>query len=423
MGYTDVVHKTDLREDVCKDWLVDAAMTLFLSALASIVTAVTNVVLLILILAFAELERHMSVSSLNSSVMFKVAVSQFLNMAVIVFLLNWDGLVFSGDFKDFNRGWYAVVGSILCVNLFLNSFTGAMAKVAMHILVVLKRCPCCTRRARHQAELIALFENPDFDISSRYAGILSTCFCTLTYSPGLPILNFFAMVFMFLNFWVDKWLLLRGSKLPPSYDTQMPKECTELLLWAVPLHFFLAIFMYSNACTVPSKGLGGSLGSLANSAQSAAGSGVSGMSSNSLGDRISRESTWMSFVALMIVLTLMTLWLLMLIFGATIGNVIKACRATCFPKRVQTLPELEGEELSFERSRAYLEMSRGFASYRMEANPTYTNTMRELRQDIENKTPTNQAAIANSSSSQPALPGGGDGSGSLPDPSVETMSN
>merc|ERR1719272_11800 len=247
---------------------------------------------------FADKEKHTSVSAFNASVMVKVAISQFLNTAFIIFLLNYNGFgIFKGDYSDFERGWYGTVGSALCLNMFLNSFTGAVVKVATQLFVMIQRWPCFTRKMKHQAELIQAFENPEFNIASRYAQVLTTCYCTMVYSSGLPILNFFAMIYMAVNFWVDKWLLLKGSKRPPAFDTRMPKDCTELLLFAVPIHLFVAIAMYSHPCTFPSKGLAGSLGSMAEQAEGMAASQMSSVSSNNAGngsmaERVSRESTW-----------------------------------------------------------------------------------------------------------------------------------
>merc|ERR1712046_403587 len=153
-----------------------------------------------MITVFATMEKHTSVSSFQSSVMIKVSVSQFLNTSVIIFLLNYNGFIFDGPYKDFERGWYGVVGTQLILNMFLNSFTGAIVKLVTQLVAIVYRFPCFTSGLKHQLELMKVYENPPFDISGRYAQILSTCFCTLLYSPGLLILNFFAVIYFFLNF-------------------------------------------------------------------------------------------------------------------------------------------------------------------------------------------------------------------------------
>jgi len=249
--------------------------------------------------------------------------------------------IFDGDYADFERGWYAVVGSALCLNMLLNAFTGGIVKIIKQLAVMIQRWPCFTGKCKHQAELLQLYENPPFDIAESYAKILVTCFCTLLYSPGLPILNFFAVIYFAFTFWVDKWILLQGSKRPPAFDVQMPKQATQLLLFAGPLHMFFSIAMYSHPCTFPTAGLGGSLGGMADNAKGMAATqgGVDAAGTSSMAERVSREATWMSFVAFLVTLSFLALLIFKIIVGATFGSMFASIRTACCPKRAAVFPE------------------------------------------------------------------------------------
>lgn len=368
-GQVAIMQDRLLWDDVCEDWLIEGGRTTLIGLASSVVTVLINAVLLQLVLWMVSKEKHPSISAQDSSIMFKITWSQFGNLACIVFLIHfyYEPLKFilNGQYSDFERGWYATVGSTLVMNMFLNSFVNSFQYIAFWWLAILYRCRCCTRRIKHQVELLAVYTNPEFDVAARYAGILVTVLATLTYSAGLPVLNFCATVYFFLTFWTDKWIILHGSKRPPLYDTQMPKNCTEMMLIALPIHVFVAMFMFSHACTFPSNKLGGKLAEVA-----AQGSGAvqQNQSTQSLEDRITKESSWMFFVLGVILLAGFFLYLLLLIVGATFGTAASACFSYCCPSRHQTLPETQ-EELTWDKVYPMIMGLRPPASYRMENIP------------------------------------------------------
>jgi hypothetical protein len=158
---------------------------------------------------------------------------------------------------------------------------------------------------------------------------------------------------MFITFWVDKFIILWYSKRPPHYDAQMPKQATNLLLWAGPLHLFSAMFMMSNTCTAPSEKLGGSLGNLATEASSTYSwnstvdidNATASFSTQEFGDRIARESSWFFFVALMVCVALLLsrllLWTLADVTG--LASLVKMLMQCCTCERSARISP-EGEE-------------------------------------------------------------------------------
>merc|ERR1712232_1042432 len=120
-------------------------------------------------------------------------------------------------------------------------------------------------KIKTQDELLKLYTNPEFNISARYAQMLMTVYSTMIFSPGMPALNIFGMIYCIITYWTDKAVLLKGSMRPPVYDTALPVTASQWLLFCVPLHLAMAISMYSDQCTFPSKPLGGELSSYAES--------------------------------------------------------------------------------------------------------------------------------------------------------------
>jgi len=105
-----------------------------------------------------------------------------------------------------------------------------------------------------------MFTNPDFMLSARFAQLLNTVFVTLMYSAAMPLILMFAVVNFLVVFWVDKFLLLRSSRLPPSFDHTIADSAVAMLPLAALLHTAFAIWMYGHPLVFPSESIDGESG-------------------------------------------------------------------------------------------------------------------------------------------------------------------
>merc|ERR1719454_2516435 len=78
LGAAEIATNTTLINDVCKDFISEVVQTTTVNGFASGVVVTVNIVLKAAISIFADKEMHTSVSGKDGSVMFKVAVTQFL---------------------------------------------------------------------------------------------------------------------------------------------------------------------------------------------------------------------------------------------------------------------------------------------------------------------------------------------------------
>lgn len=85
-----------------------------------------------------------------------------------------------------------------------------------------------------------MFENPEFEISQKYAFVLNTMFLTAFYTPLIPLALIYALIGIFLIYWVDKYTLLRRRTVKSALGVKLSLEMTDLLEW------FLPIFCFSN---------------------------------------------------------------------------------------------------------------------------------------------------------------------------------
>lgn len=338
MGYAALVEDPSLFE-TCSSWLLELGKSMGIMTAASTVVVVINLVLQWVFIAMAKFERSLSNNELNYSMMQKIFLAQTLNLGFVLFTVNTYGprvlrdflavipgvgnMLMRGPFSDINRGWYVVVGATILTNLLLNMFMVPGLNVVGVILSKFMRC-CCRGRVKHHSELVQYYTNPEFDLKTKYAQLLTTVCVTLIYSSGLPLLYLIGFGYMALMYWADKITLLWYSKRPPHYDAVLAKNAAEAMLYAVALHCIFAVVMFGQPCVFPSQSLGGDLGSLIEK--------NAGEASSALGafwPRLTQESTWMFVAFFAVLLAFWVIWWLQWAFAGTFGAVLQAMWALC----------------------------------------------------------------------------------------------
>lgn len=87
---------------------------------------------------------------------------------------------------------------------------------------------------------------PSFLMISKYALALNTVFVTLFYCSGMPILLFFGAASLFLQYWVEKYLILRVYARPPNYNHDINTITLRIIPAALILHLALAVYTYGS---------------------------------------------------------------------------------------------------------------------------------------------------------------------------------
>jgi hypothetical protein len=66
-----------------------------------------------------------------------------------------------------------------------------------------------------------LYTGPEFVLEVRYAQILFTIFVTFTYSSGIPSLYIWNFFIVFIQYWVDKFLIFNYYRKTIRYTKQI----------------------------------------------------------------------------------------------------------------------------------------------------------------------------------------------------------
>ena len=62
----------------------------------------------------------------------------------------------------------------------------------------------------------------------------------------MPLTLLFGAMGVFVTYWTDKFTFLRLVRTPPGYDEKIARATGSLLPYAVVLHCFFGLWMYSN---------------------------------------------------------------------------------------------------------------------------------------------------------------------------------
>jgi len=379
-GHAAVLTSVELRDGLCNAWLKEVSTGYAYRIAAGLIIVVVNALFRGIVFRMVLWERPLSVSSQNSSYMWKTFVSQFINTAIVICLINWRAFgIFQGDYDDFERGWFASVGGAMITTLLLNAFAtcsiNACYSLSFRILRYWRKS-----KMTHQAELLKLYTNPEFDLSTGYAQLLTTVFCTLVYSSGLPIVLYLASAYCLFTYWCDKWILLKGSKRPAKIDASLPKLVVRITILSVPMHCAIGILMYGNECIFPSAPLGGDLNSLS-----------SNIGSSSLRARLTRDSTFPLTVMLLISVIVVISWFSFLFFGGSAQSALLICSYCkhCCTRRKRSkfghtpsdASRIKAGARTFDQARAMIEKVAPPASYKLDRHPDFAQYAKFLRGD------------------------------------------
>eukprot|EP00753_Platysulcus_tardus_P008360 PLAT15919.1.p1 GENE.PLAT15919.1~~PLAT15919.1.p1 ORF type:complete len:1334 (+),score=543.12 PLAT15919.1:95-4003(+) len=241
---------------LCGEFATNLLLGQTLTLVAAMGVVVINFGLEAVLDVLVRYERHSSVTTRSSAVMWRILVGNFVNTAVILLLVNarlpagvtnpFEGYyILNGQYDDFYVRWYSTVGVSLMLTMIFNIVAPHIAPLLRAFIVHPLRIAIFRSAAFTQRQLDDLYQGPQFNLASRYATVLNTVFVSLMYSGGLPLLPMLALLAMVVMYWVDKWLMLRVYNKPPRFDESLNEAAIDALPWAVLIHLVITCWMFS----------------------------------------------------------------------------------------------------------------------------------------------------------------------------------
>jgi hypothetical protein len=209
-------------------------------------------------------ESHVSVDRGNASLMIKLFLFTYTNMAFTV-LIAFGRIgnlpvwlqklyIFQGQYSDFSSNWYTTAGVYFLTAFFIKAVIDTAMKLGMfYVVVPIMRCltyPAIRKMSSHrvvtQYELNHMLVGPVFDTSINYAHFLSMFFFAMTYATGLPIMMPMAFAALTVVFLVDRLMLLRFNQKPPQMGDEVMQIILKVLPFAGIIRLAFGCWMYSS---------------------------------------------------------------------------------------------------------------------------------------------------------------------------------
>ena len=240
----------------CNDYVINQYKLNALSVGSVAAVLVVNAILQFVLKYLAAFVKPHSISSLETAIASRIFLTQWINTAIIVVLINADlqpyiaatkylynaGFL-NGQYSDTTEDWFVVVGTAVVSQSISASFVPNLAVLAQWPIGFVKQHVLKDRQMT-QKKLNKLFEGSEYLLSARYAAMLNILWVVLTYSSAIPIMNFFGVVFFSTAYWCDKAVLLRACRKPAQYDEQLAVLCTNMMSVGMILHLAVSVWFF-----------------------------------------------------------------------------------------------------------------------------------------------------------------------------------
>ena len=196
----------------------------------ALIVTLANTLIKNALVFLVQYEKHHTMRDLERHLFLGIFVVQFLNTFVSIVIANMktpgvsdmifpktdvSEYMFQGKYVFLFPRWYEEVGSKLVSVVFVNRLMYARGVLWENAKRRLRRLRGGRGGALPQHDLNSLHEGPDFVPDAvRLGEMASLSFITVFFSSGLPLLYPLLALVLWVQFWVDKYQLLRVCRTP-----------------------------------------------------------------------------------------------------------------------------------------------------------------------------------------------------------------
>ena len=266
LSITDILNN-NFDNGTCYDIYVQQLIELGISLAIGGAISLINAIIEVLIFKIVTLVRYSSKAEVIKKRILFITIVEYINTAFVVYIiysriLGWSLVEFinnlfgkelikiEGFVTDVNRNWYPQIGSKIIMPILIAIF---VPHVTDYFKTVLMSCfkSIKARNAKNTNKYVKQMEPEEFILEIKYNNVLKNIFVVFTFSTGLPLLNLFLFGSLLLSYWIHKYIVLRYSKKPPLYSSDIIKMVTNMIPYALIVHMLFGIYFLSNEDIFP----------------------------------------------------------------------------------------------------------------------------------------------------------------------------
>eukprot|EP00612_Vaucheria_litorea_P004378 CAMPEP_0171462724 /NCGR_PEP_ID=MMETSP0945-20130129/6640_1 /TAXON_ID=109269 /ORGANISM="Vaucheria litorea, Strain CCMP2940" /LENGTH=804 /DNA_ID=CAMNT_0011989293 /DNA_START=60 /DNA_END=2474 /DNA_ORIENTATION=- len=204
----------------------------FSTSLPAFFISLSNSILPVVVQAITAYEHHPTDSNFQSSLLMKIITFQWMNTAFIIYIIEPQDELLS-------EGFIAQISSIL--------WADAITSPVLLLLDIPGRLNryILSHFATNQLKMNSYFIGTSWFLAEKYAGAIKTVFVALFYSAIYPAGLYIASLALFINYWVNKYCLLRLWKNPPPMGDFLALLSKVYLALAVLIKLIVSLNFYS----------------------------------------------------------------------------------------------------------------------------------------------------------------------------------
>merc|ERR1719387_2860562 len=132
----------------------------------------------------------------------------------------------------------------------------SLARVLRTFVMMFYRKQLMERFAYTECEKLDWYTNPEFNLATRAATLAELLSLVVIYSPAMPILWWIGIVTLFINYWSDKLILLRGARRVAHSDGALAVRVLRVVGLCITIHAMVAAWNFSEQILFPSPNAG-----------------------------------------------------------------------------------------------------------------------------------------------------------------------
>jgi hypothetical protein len=186
-----------------------------------------------------------------------IGAMNFLRFTIKGLYPSWLPKILEGDHIDFSTDWYEEVGKpftrILWLNIILQfDLIGVLFTLCKRFRdrkwsskMTDEDGDINTKLKTHK-DVVELYDQEEMSSYGVFAANTTFIMCAMMYSTGIPVFYCFSFVFMLMNYWMFKWLLLRYYRKAVTFNENLAIDSVWYLKVGLIIHAAMAILMLSN---------------------------------------------------------------------------------------------------------------------------------------------------------------------------------
>ncbi|EGR29936.1 hypothetical protein IMG5_145910 [Ichthyophthirius multifiliis] len=245
-----------------KDKLEDKQSKIFAILISAVIPAL-NYGLQIFLTQLSIFEKHYTRTEELSSLSIKLTISQFLNTAIMTFLIKVGFFYFNGQREQAAENIYSKTGLVFNQQyVFITSGLIAVVSLIVDPSRIVKIIMRYTNKKKIQTyftqrQINALYEDVPSNLAQDYAALMKNMFVCIFYSPLIPLgiviqfvsiglLYFIQKVIylIYLILFLQKWKLLNHRCVKYQVSHIVSQQMIEIMEFLLPLYTVFNLFKY-----------------------------------------------------------------------------------------------------------------------------------------------------------------------------------